>query len=182
MSCGSHKRLAVLIAGLNVTITGNSAQRYGPKPHWDILRLFYENLAVYKFAAIHVDRLKGATEFDYPLDSSLDIVQLNRDLTAECRDSSNRPLSFVGCCAKIAGSDYVFIRFPSWVGLTAYRCARLLEKPYWVSVHGNWSEIIRNYELTAPEALTKLYYRLNRKCVENTFSSIGLSRMHLRGR
>jgi glycosyltransferase involved in cell wall biosynthesis len=55
--------------------------------------------------------------------------------------------------------DYAYARLPSWAGLALLRCARWSGKPYLVSLHGDWGEILAGYARGARRAAARCYYR-----------------------
>ena len=161
----------VLVAGLNVVVQQSSQTWYGPTPHWKILELFYKSLQSCQFGAIQVDRRMGRSVCDYALDRSLDIVPLNEGPYARIGRLRETPRIYSRLLRTVAESDYVYIRFPSWVGLTAWRCARWLGKPYWISVHGDWERILSTYVNGAETLSERIFYQLSRMHAANALKN-----------
>lgn len=162
----------VLIVGLNAIVQQQASRWLGPKPHWKIMELFYEGLRSYRFGAIQVYPGIGRTFCDYTLDNALEIIPLNDSPYARVGRIKEAPRIYARLLRAIASSDYVYIRFPSWVGLAAWRCVRWLDKPYWISLHGDWEQILGMYEYSANTALERIYYRTSRLYVQRSLRNI----------
>lgn len=156
----------VFITGLNVAVQYRNNICYGATPHWDIMELFYQNLSSFNFGAVQIFGGAGRSEYDLPLGDSHKLVLLNERPYLRTGRIIETPRIYARLFQAISASDYVYIRFPSWVGLAAWRCANWLKKPYWVSIHGDWSHILQTYVQNANSSLSHLYYSINQKQVE----------------
>lgn len=160
----------VLIAGLNVTVQQRNGKWYGPTPHWRILELFHNNIRGCCFGAIQMQEGAGRSICDYALDQSLEILPLNEGPYSELGRFKEEPRLYTRLLRAIAQSDYVHIRLPSWAGLAAWRCTEWLGKPYWLSIHGDWEQILSTYVQNTRATLPQIYYRFNRHLVKRSLT------------
>lgn len=151
----------VLIVGLNVAVQQRDGLWYGSAPHWKIMEIFYQNLLSCQFGAIRVFDKTGRSVYDLALEKDLDVLLLNESPYLGLGRIRETPRVYHRLLRVVSNADYVYVRFPSWVGLAAWRCARWLGKPYWLSVHGDWSQILKAYMTGSKSALARIYYKFN---------------------
>jgi glycosyltransferase involved in cell wall biosynthesis len=162
----------VFITGVSVAVQRQGTGWYGPAPHWKILEIFYSNLRQYYFGALQVFGSSGRTGYDFALPDSLEFVILNDAPYARLGRIKESPRLYSRLLRAVAASDYVYVRLPSWSGLAAWRCARWLGKPYWVSLHGDWPQILQTYVGNAHTLPLRLYYQFNQWQVERTLQKV----------
>lgn len=161
----------VFITGLSVLVQKNNDYWYGPTPHWNILELFYQNMLAYSFGAVQTYPGIGRSTCDRRLNDSLKILTLNRGPYTEIGRIKESPYLYSRLMRYIASTDYVYVRLPSWVGLSALHCAYMLGKPFFLSLHGDWEVILRMYENNAKNAHSRLYYKIMQRYVRKSLNN-----------
>lgn len=161
----------VFITGLSVLVQKNNGHWYGPTPHWNILELFYESMPAYSFGALQTYPGIGRNTCDRRLNDSLEVLTLNQGPYTEIGRIKEAPYLYSRLMRYVASTDYVYVRLPSWVGLSALHCACILNKPFFLSLHGDWEVILRMYEKNAKNIHSRLYYKVMQRYVKTLLNT-----------